>query len=224
MTDITFPWITINEDGSESSKKLIDCFNYEVNGLNPNILTMEGMSGRKFRAFINNLVSTTDNARYLEIGSWYGSTACSAMSGNKLDITCIDNWSEHNGREMFLKNSDQFKNDNVNLKLIESNYRDVDYSNIGKFNIYMFDGPHNESDQYDGVALVQPALDDTYILIVDDYNHERVRNGTQNALRDLKSKVLCEITVRTSDNDIQPSPNCENSDWHNGYYIALIEK
>ena len=223
MSDIEFPWITINGD-TISGKNLLDCFNSQTVDLNPNILTMDGMSGKKFRTFINNLVKQTPDARYLEIGSWYGSTACSAMNGNKLDITCIDNWSEHNGRAMFLKNSDLYKNDNVNLNLIESNFRDVDYSNIGKFNIYMFDGPHNENDQYDGVALVQPALDDTYILIVDDYNHERVRNGTQNALRDLKSNVLCEIIVRTSDNDLQPSPNCQNSDWHNGYYIALVEK
>lgn len=224
MSDIQFPWITINSDGSEGSQKLVDCFNLEVSKLDLEVLTMEGMSGKSFRTFINNLVDLTLDARYLEIGSWYGSTVCSAINGNRVKATCIDNWSEHNGREKFLENTNKFKNENVDLTLIENSYQNVDYNTIGKFNIYMFDGPHNEQDQYNGVALVQPALDDRYILIVDDYNHERVRKGTQNALKDLKSKVLCEISVRTSDNDLQPSPACQHSDWHNGYYIALIEK
>ena len=224
MSDIQFPWITINSDGSEGSQKLVDCFNLEVSKLDLEVLTMEGMSGKSFRTFINNLVDLTLDARYLEIGSWYGSTVCSAINGNRVKATCIDNWSEHNGREKFLENTNKFKNDNVELTLIESNYRDVDFTNIGKFNIYMFDGPHHEEDQYNGVAFVQPALEDRYILIVDDWNHERVRNGTLNALKEINAKVLCEITVRTSDNDLQPSPACQDSDWHNGYYIALIEK
>lgn len=224
MSDIQFPWITITSDGSEGSRKLVDCFNLEVSKLDLEVLTMEGMSGKSFRTFINNLVDLTLDARYLEIGSWYGSTVCSAINGNRVKTTCIDNWSEHNGREKFLENTNKYKNNNVELTLIEDDYRKVDYTNIGKFNIYMFDGPHNEQDQYDGVAFVQPALEDRYILIVDDYNHERVRNGTQNALKDLNSKVLCEISVRTSDNDLTPGVVCENSDWHNGYYIALIEK
>ena len=214
----------ISNDGSYDSCKLVETFNKQTTKIHPDILTMEGMSGKKFRIFMNNLIESIENVNYLEIGSWYGSTACSTIYGNKLSLTCIDNWSEHYGRNMFIENYNKFTNDNVTITLIENDFRSVDYNNIGKFNVYMFDGPHNENDQYDGVKIVQNALTDTYILIVDDYNHERVRNGTQNALRDLNSKILCEIIVRTSDDDSQPSVNCQNSDWHNGCYIALIGK
>ena len=53
---------------------------------------MSGMSGKKYRYFINNFVSLTDNPRYLEIGSWTGSTVCSALYGNTAKAVCIDNW------------------------------------------------------------------------------------------------------------------------------------
>ena len=58
------------------------------------ILKMDGLSGRKYRSLINSLVDKVKNPSYLEIGSWLGSTACSAIFKNNLAITCIDNWSQ----------------------------------------------------------------------------------------------------------------------------------
>jgi hypothetical protein len=113
---------------------------------------MEGMSGKKYRYLINNLVGLTPDARYLEIGSHSGSTACSALWGNKCKATCIDNWSEFGGpKNQFHENINQVLTSDIDFKFIESDFRKVDYSNIGKHNIYLFDGTHFEQDQYDGV-------------------------------------------------------------------------
>ena len=60
------------------------------------IIDMEGMSGIKTRHFYNNLLNR-DDARYLEIGTWKGSSICSAMCGNKAKAVCIDNWSQFGG-------------------------------------------------------------------------------------------------------------------------------
>jgi hypothetical protein len=54
------------------------------------VVKMQGMSGKKYRYFINNLIHGLGNARYLEIGTWSGSTACAAMSGNRLTALCVD--------------------------------------------------------------------------------------------------------------------------------------
>ena len=78
------------------------------------IITMEGLSGRKYRSLINNLVEKIEKPSYLEIGSWLGSTACSAAFKNDFKITCIDNWSQH----FFLKN---FQTLNKFLKKILKN-------------------------------------------------------------------------------------------------------
>ena len=66
---------------------------------------MDGMSGRKYRYLINNLVEGLPDARYLEVGSWAGSTACSAIYGNNVKATCIDDWSHWGGpKQQFLEN------------------------------------------------------------------------------------------------------------------------
>ena len=62
--------------------------------ISKDILKMDGLSGRKYRSLINSLINKVKNPSYLEIGSWLGSTACSAVFKNNLTITCIDNWSQ----------------------------------------------------------------------------------------------------------------------------------
>ena len=58
------------------------------------IYAVDGMSGLKYRYFINTLVGAVPNARYLEIGSWAGSTLCAAIHGNKVTAVAVDDWSQ----------------------------------------------------------------------------------------------------------------------------------
>lgn len=194
--------------------------------LHPLVAAMQGMSGRKYRYLINNLIEATKDPRYLEVGSWAGSTACAAIFGNQLKAVCIDNWTEFGGpREAFLGNVKAVTTDRVDFKFIESDFRAVDFSGIGRFNVYLFDGPHEEQDQYDGVVIAQPALDDLYTLIVDDWNWPAVRAGTFRALADTQASVICSIEVRTTQTDTHPKAEAfQNSEWHNGYYLAVCRK
>lgn len=194
--------------------------------LHPAVAGMQGMSGRKYRYLINNLIEAMKNPRYLEVGSWAGSTACAAIYGNQLTAVCIDNWAEFGGpKDTFLNNVNVVKNEYVNFKFIESDFRKVDYSQIGKFNVYMFDGPHEEKDQYDGVVVAQPALDDLYTLIVDDWNWPAVRQGTFRALDGMSTSVVCSIEIRTTQTDTHPKLEAfEKSEWHNGYFLAVCRK
>jgi hypothetical protein len=186
---------------------------------------MEGMSGKKYRYLINNLVELMPNPRYLEIGSHSGSTACSALWGNKASATCIDNWSEFGGPKFeFNKNIEQVLTSDIDFKFIENDFRNVDYSSIGKHNIYMFDGPHFEQDQYDGIDLVKDALEDRYILIVDDYNFDIIRRGTEQALEHVGHKIIAKIEISTMIASGHPVISHQYSDWHDGYLIALVSK
>ena len=76
---------------------------------------MSGMSGRKYRYLINNLVSLISNPRYLEIGSWAGSTVCSALYGNQAKAVCIDNWLKFETEE-YVKKVYNTKDQKRNLK------------------------------------------------------------------------------------------------------------
>lgn len=192
---------------------------------------MYGMSGKKYRYLINNLVAETPNAKYLEIGSWKGSTACSAVYGNNCRAFCIDNWSEflcgatkEDVRKEFENNIKQACADTAQYSFIDKDFRSVDFNSIGRYNIYLFDGPHSEQDQYDGIVLTQSALESEYILIVDDWNVERIRLGTSKALNDLEHKIICGIEILTRHDHEHPVISMESSDWHNGYFIAVVNK
>jgi hypothetical protein len=186
---------------------------------------IDGMSGTKYRTFINNFVRSYPNAEYLEIGSWQGSTAASALCGNAVKALCIDNWSQFGGpRSAFLANIEKVRSlsPGVDFRFIEDDFRKVDYTTLGRFNIFLFDGPHEELDQYDGIMLVRPALQTPFVLIVDDWNWSAVRLGTFRAIRDAKYSIASSIEIRTTQDNTHAQDRGKNSDWHNGYFIAVL--
>lgn len=190
------------------------------------VLSMPGMSGRKYRRLINALVRLTPEARYLEVGSWAGSTACAAIAGNRCVCTCIDNWSQFGGpRDAFVTHTNAARSPDVDFRAIEADFRAVAYGDIGRYNIYLFDGPHEYQDQYDGVTIAQPALERDYIQIVDDWNWPQVRQATLDAFGAAGLRIAYGIEVRTTQDDTHPTAaTMENSDWHNGYLIAALRR
>jgi len=79
-------------------------------------------------------------------------------------------------------------------------------------------------DQFDGIALALPALEDEFILIVDDFNWDYVREGTFRAMSEKNLAVVASITIRTNASGREPKVWMEKSDWHNGYFIAVLAK
>jgi hypothetical protein len=187
------------------------------------IINMEGMSGTKTRHFYNNLLNTED-ARYLEIGTWKGSSVCSAMCGNKAKVVCIDNWSEFGGPKTdFLSNFEKFKGENE-ATFIESDCFKVNVSTLPKFNIYMYDGNHTNESHFKALLHYYNCLDDVFIFIVDDWNWKDVRDGTSNSIQKLNLKVLYEKEIRlTWDNSVTPQPELSKT-WWNGIYVAILQK
>jgi hypothetical protein len=202
----------------------------ELNYLPDWLMNMEAMSGKKYKHFINQLISQVDDARYLEVGTWTGSTACSAMYKNKVNCTFIDNWNQFNPqgnvKSLFFENIEKIKEESPEAiyQFQEKDFRLVDYNNIDKYNVYFFDGPHEEEDQYDGVVYAQPALEDEFIFICDDWNWNKVRIGTTRAFADLDLQILYSLEIRTTLDGSTPNIVYEKSDWHNGYFIASCRK
>ena len=186
---------------------------------------IKGMSGQRYRTLVNTLVEALDRPRYLEIGSWLGSTVAAAIYSNNVQAVCIDNWSKFSGtKKQFLENIAKATSSTTEVDLIEQDFRKVDYRVLDKFNIYLFDGPHSELDHRDSVLIVQPCLADWFVLIVDDWNWRSVRIGTMHGLLAAKCRVEASIQVRTTNDETHPSVAFEASDWHNGYFIAVVRK
>lgn len=191
------------------------------------VLDMTGMSGACYRMFINNLVRMTPNARYLEVGSWAGSTACSAMDRNILKATCIDNWSQFGGpKDVFLNNTSIVRTPYTDFNFIESDFRSVNIEELGRYNIYLFDGPHERQDQYDGLYLYDRALDDEIYFIVDDWNWDPVRRGTLDAIKMAGFAIDYAIEIRTTLDETHVSEGAagQNGDWHNGYFLSKLSR
>jgi hypothetical protein len=188
--------------------------------------SLNGMSGKRYRYFINALIGALDDASYLEVGAWVGSTTCSAIHGNKVRATVIDDWRGRweEWRWLFDANLEKYKTPDADVTVIKSDFRAVDYSSIGKFEVYMFDGPHEEKDQYDGVKIAQPALTDEYVLVVDDWNWNPVRVGTMTAIRDCGLRIEYVQEIRTTMDESHGALPGGKSDWHNGVCVFVLSK
>jgi len=213
---------------NELSKQVSDAFLLamsEQSEMDPDILGMSGMSGKKYRRFINNLVRSVSDASYLEVGSWAGSTLCSAINRNTVRATAIDNWSQFGGpKEVFLENLKRFRTPRADVNFIEQDFRKVEYSTLGQFSIYLFDGPHEYQDQFDGLVLALPALSPKFVFIVDDWNWLDVRNGTIRAIADSGIRIEYALEIRTTLDNSHAHPANEHSDWHNGYFVSVLAK
>lgn len=187
------------------------------------ILAMDGMSGRKTRHFYNNMLNTTD-ARYLEIGTWKGSSVCSAMYGNDAKVVCIDNWSQLGGPKAdFVANFQKYKEDK-DATFIEQDCFEVDVSKLPKFNIYMYDGDHTMLSHYKALTHYHDCLDDIFVFIVDDWNWAEVRNGTYEAIRKLNLNMVYGKEVRMTNDNTHTTHPLAGETWWNGICVAILQK
>ena len=148
---------------------------------------------------------------------------------NNLNITCIDNWSQnftnkYNPQKEFLENIKKCLTKKSQFKLISKNFRKINFKKIGKFNIYLYDGPHHLEDHFDAIKVVQPALNEKYLLIIDDWNWDQVRAGTERAIKELKLNIISKLEIRTTIDGSNSLFSGENSDWHQGYCFFVIKK
>lgn len=191
-----------------------------ISKIDENLKLMEGMSGVKTRHFYNNLL-TIEGSRYLEIGTWKGSSVCSAMCGNSGSVVCIDNWSEFNGpKDVFLENFEKYKGRN-DAKYIESDCFLLDITTIGKFNIYMYDGNHSYDSHYKSLTYFIDVMDDEFILIVDDWNWIDVQNATMDSIKDLNLNVLWSKEIKLNN---EGDTTHDKEGWWNGISVFLIKK
>jgi hypothetical protein len=145
------------------------------------------------------------------------------MYGNQAKITCIDNWSEFGGpRDQFFANVEAFANARTEFAFLETDFRSVDFTAIGKHNVYFFDGPHSYQDQFDGVVAPLAALDREWVFIVDDWNAEETRAGTRDGLNSRGLEPLYAIEIRTTQDGAHADCYGGASDWHNGSFLAVF--
>jgi len=186
------------------------------------IFQMKGMSGKRFRLFLNRLIRYFPICPYyLEIGSYTGSTFCSAIFNNTVNATSIDLW-RRCAKEEFYKNIEKYKNIESHCIQIDKDFKQVNYKSLEKHNVYFYDACHSEQSQHDAIDLVLPALTDTFVYIADDWNEPQVRNGTMRAIKQNNLAINYSAFIESVyDRNIS---DVRDSDWHNGYAIMILSK
>jgi hypothetical protein len=207
----------------EHLEKCFDLAYAKQSNVDSGILEIDGATGEMTRHFYNNLL-TMKGARYLEVGTYKGSSVCAAMCNNTAKVVCVDNWSEFDGpKEEFLANYKKYKGKN-DATFIEQDCFTLDTANLGKFNIYMYDGNHSSDSHYKALSHFIPCLDDTFVFIVDDWNWDQVRNGTLDAIRDLGLSVLWKKEIRLTNDGSHTEVNEAKATWWNGIFVCVLQK
>ena len=181
---------------------------------------IHGMSSYKTRAFMNNLVNIP-GGKYLEIGSWKGSTLISACYDNDLkEAISIENWSQPHGDEnkdfkgSFFDNMLEHAEHMPTMQIIDRDCWDVDPNSIGPVDVYFYDGDHSEDSQTRAFTHFKPCIGEETIVIVDDWEFrdgQMVQPGTRRGIKEAGFNVIHERIIHTG------------NDWWFGFALFLLK-
>ena len=181
------------------------------------ILNYKGMSGYKTRHFYNNICSLPD-CRYLEIGTYHGSSSISALYKNQIDALFIDNWSLFDGDKTIFYDAVGKYNTGSQVEVIDGDCWKVNLDKDKKFNVYLYDGGHDYDDHYKAIANFHQHFDENCIVLIDDWNWEAVRRGTFDALRDLNIPIKFKYEIFTP----EPHYDLGITNWWNGIGVFIL--
>lgn len=184
-----------------------------------------GMSSRKIRHLLNNFCALSD-ARYLNIGLCSGSSFWSAIYHNNVKATGID-WFRNDTtkgteKEFWTNFAEVIGLENQTLDRYIQIYNQDCFTvkPKDKFNIYLYDAGHSEENQFKALTYFNEYLDDTFVLLVDDWDDRDVQKGTIRAIQELNYKIEYMWEGAGQFGNWEPSSNT----WWNGFLVALIKK
>jgi hypothetical protein len=196
------------------------------------VLAHRGLSGPQFRHFMNNL-GAANGVRYLEIGTFYGSTLFSTIYANTVRAVAIDSWDDkHLGTnasvfEIVQNNLRVYQGDSIveliisdAWSLVREDPDRITQSLLGKANVYFYDAAHEEIDHFMSLSNYLQVLEDVFIFIVDDWDMPFVRDGTHLAIESLGLDILLKIEIITA--GIWDNSELKTPAWHNGMVAFVL--
>ena len=211
--------------GNTNNKKVQAVADALVSSVNNKLdRTVEGITSDRTRQLLNELAKLSTS--YLEIGVLNGGTFCSVLDGNTLKAYAVDHWKDEtqaaNGstnikasKQTFIENVRKFKNDNV-IKLFDSNFLNVDKSEIDKIDMFFYDADHSHEMTSAAVRYFSDRFIDQAILIFDDANFDGVVSGAKEGMKKSGLEVIYEKLLLNEMED--------PDQWWNGLYICVIRK
>lgn len=191
--------------------------------LTDEVLMVPALSSLNIRHLMNNLGAISFN--YLEIGVHKGGLFCSTIFRNdnlKL-ASAIDSWESDSANEdkaypQFCDNANKYKPQRTPLVIAQSDSFAPVPENYDRpiADLYLYDADHSEDAQCKAVTHFLPAMADEFILCVDDFDWDEVRNGTKKGVMESGVEILYSRIFEGNDHD--------NEGWWNGYAVFLLKK
>ena len=211
--------------------KAIDDGNTQTSNFDPEGYSIQGLSSNRIRHFLNSLCSH-DDAVYLELGTYTGSTFFAATMNNKAKCIGVDDFSEPNVRpivdrgmwtecgnpyDTFVNNWQKYENGNA--AFVKASVEELTEEDFGgsKVNILFYDANHDMMVQMNNLNHLLPFLDDKFILVVDDANFDGVVEGAVTWAQENNLKCYLERKILSS---VIESP----VHWWNGIHVMVLEK
>lgn len=192
---------------------------------------LDGLSGQKTRHLYNNICSL-DNSKYLEIGTYKGSSLCAALYKNIINCTVIEDFS-YEGYSQKNELYNNLSKCNINagdIQIIDSDCFKLDISQLkyNNYTIYLYDAGHDFIEHYKALTYYIDVLDDCFIFIVDDWNWLRVQDGTRKAIQDLNLDIIYSFELIYTNDEHTPAlgPDWKfpSENFWNGIAIFILNK
>ena len=205
--------LTINPIVSKVADILVDHVNSDYDN------SIQGLTSPRVKKLLNSLAGISTN--YLEIGTAMGSSAVSVLDAG-IPTTCVDNWQDSvqpesgafelpdNDKDIFLSNVKDYNNITVHDDdLFAVQLKD-------KYDLFFYDGPHDEQSVINAVKHYKNYFADTSILVFDDANWEGVVSGALQGLTNTEFDVKFSRMILNSVED--------STKWWNGLYLLVVTK
>ena len=191
------------------------------------LVDVPGMSSPKVCRFLNRLVASLDpGEHYLEVGSWQGRTLLSAAVHNtgKLCVGC-DKFRffgrftgfGYKARRALKENLARYADNRAAI-----NFYDMPSSRFfrrrradGPVGIYFYDGDHSYRGTRTSIAAGARWLSPKAVVLVDDWNVPRIRQGTLDGFRDAGVKILWQRELEGDHSE---------RTWWNGLGVFYVER
>lgn len=182
--------------------------------------SVPALSSLSIRHLMNNLGAIS--TKYFECGVHKGGLFCSTIRNNpNLEwAVANDNWasdehSEDKAYPQFLENVKNSIGVGTSFICLKEDTFELNPDTIG-FDLYLFDADHSYESQKKAMTHFLPAMANDFIVCVDDYDWDEVRNGTQDGIKESGCEVLFE--------EVWEGNNHDNEGAWNGFYVALLKK
>lgn len=178
-------------------------------------LYLEGWSSPKVRHLLNNICGGGSRINYFEVGIYKGSTFISALFGNfDIKATGVDVKITKDLKDNLVKHLSGYSN----FETIESDCFELNQEKfINSVDVFFYDGLHSQKCQEKAFTVMNPIFKKRFVVIIDDWNEQKVKNGTKLGISKMGYNVIYKRSLPSSGNGDLES-------WWNGIYIAILEK